>query len=90
MLDLYSNFFDKYDDVTNFGKLEIDTNSLYLAFWEDDLYYHIRPAMKKMWNPLRSEDYRDEFSANSTTIFPLTCIAKHKKHDWLEPGLFKE
>ena len=90
MLELYYRFFDKYCNVTKFEKPEIDTDSFYLALSENDLYDRIRPAMKKVWNSLQSEDCTDEFSANSKTIFPLTSCAKHKKHDRLELGLFKE
>ena len=91
MLELYHNFFHKYCEITKFEELEMDTDSLYLASSEHDLYDCIRPVMKKEWNSLRSADFTDEFSANSTTnFFPRTCCAKHKKHDRREPGLFKE
>ena len=39
-----------------FEELEVDTDSLYLALSEHDMYYCIRPAMKKEWNSLRSGD----------------------------------
>ena len=40
---------------------------------------------------MRTEDRKDDFTANETTnFFPRTCCAKHKKHDKREPGLFKE
>ena len=44
MLELYYNFFDKYGDVTKFEELEMDTDSLYLALSEQDLFDCIRPA----------------------------------------------
>ena len=47
MLELYYNFFDKYCDLTKFEELEMDTDSLYLALSEHNLYDFIRPAMKK-------------------------------------------
>ena len=43
-LELYYNFFDKYGDVTKFEELEMDTDSLYLALSEQDLFDCIRPA----------------------------------------------
>ena len=40
---------------------------------------------------MRTEDCKDDFTANATTnFFPRTCCTKHMKHDKREPGLFKE
>ena len=40
---------------------------------------------------MRTEDCKDDFTANATTNFlPRTCCTEHKKHDKGEPGLFKE
>ena len=78
-------------DVTKCEKLEMDTDSLYLALFEKDLYDCIRPSMKQEWSSLRRGDCTDEFSVISTTsFFPRTCCAMHKKHDRRESGLFKE
>ena len=67
----------------------MDTDSLYLALSEHDLFDCSRPAVKKELNSLQSGDCTDEFSANSTTkIFPHTCCAEHKNHDRREPDLF--
>ena len=89
--ELYYNFFDKYCYVTKFEELEMDTNWLYLAVSEHDLYDCIQPAMKRERNSFRSRDCTDEFSADSTTNFVhRTCCLKHKKHDRWEPGLFKD
>ena len=72
-------------------KLEVDTDLLYLALSEHDLYDCIRWASRKYWNSLRSGDSKSELSANSTTNFlTLTCCAKHKKHEGRQPVLFKE
>ena len=38
MLELYYNFFDKFCDVNKFEELEMDTDSLYLALAEENLY----------------------------------------------------
>ena len=48
MLELYINTFDIYCDVTKFENLKIDTNLLYLALSEHDLYDCIQPVMKKV------------------------------------------
>ena len=91
LLELYYNLFDKYCDVTKFEELEINTKLVYLALLEHNLYDSIRPAMKKDWKSLRSGDYTDAFSANSTAnFFPRTCCAEHMKHDRRDLGLFKE
>ena len=43
MLELYYNFFYKFCDVNNFEELEMDTDSLYLALAEENLYDCIQP-----------------------------------------------
>ena len=91
MLELYYNFFVKYCDINKFEELEMDTDSLYLALAEEELYDCIRPDKKREWIDFRSSDCADDFKANATTnFFPRTCCTKHKKHDKREPGLFKE
>ena len=40
---------------------------------------------------MRTEDCKDDFTANSTNIFfPRTYYTKHMNYDKREPGLFKE
>ena len=40
---------------------------------------------------LRTEDCKDDFTANATTnFFPKTCGTKHMENDKREPCLFKE
>ena len=91
ILELYHNFFEKFRDVNKFEELEMDTNSLYLALSEKELYDCIREESKIEWELKRKEDCKDDFTANATTnFFPKTCCTKHGKHDKREPGLFKE
>ena len=91
MLELYYNFFERFCDVNKFEELEMDTDSLYLALSEKELYNCIREESKAEWGLLRTKDCRDDFTANATTnFFPRTCCTGHKKHDKREPGLFKE
>ena len=67
------------------------TDSLYLALSEKELYHCIREESEVEWELMRTEDCKDDFTANATTnIFPKTCCSKQKKHDKREPGLFKE
>ena len=69
----------------------MDTDSLYLALSEKELYDCIREESKAEWGFLRTEDFKDDFTANVTTnFFPRTCCTKHIKHDKREPGLFRE
>ena len=91
MLELYYNFFERFCDVNKFEELEMDTDFLYLALSEKELYDCIREESKAEWGLLRTEDCKDDFTANATNnFFPKTCCTKHMKHDKREPGLFKE
>ena len=91
MLELYYNFFDKFCDVNKFEELEMDTDSLYLALAEENLYDCIQPDKRVAWEKMRESDCRDSFKADAkSNFFPRTCYSIHKKHDKREPGLFKE
>ena len=46
MLELYYNFFTRFCDVSKFEGLQMDTDSLYLAFAEKKLEDCMRPAMR--------------------------------------------
>ena len=73
MLELYYNFFERFCDVNNFEELEMDTEFLYLALSEKDLYNCIREESMAEWGLLRTEDCKDDFTANATTsFFPRT------------------
>ena len=90
-LELYYNFFERFCDVNKIEELEMDTDSLYLALSEKELYDCIREESKIEWEFMRTVDCKDDFTANATTnFFPRTCCTKHMKHDKREPGLFKE
>ena len=69
----------------------MDTDSLYLALSEKELYDCIRKKSKAEGSLLRTKDYKEDFTANATSnSFPRTCCTKHIKHGEREPGLFKE
>ena len=59
MLELYYNFFDKFCDVQKFEELEMDTDSLYLALANENLYECIKPEIRSIWNEMRSNDCTD-------------------------------
>ena len=91
MLELYYNFFERFSDVNKFEELEMDTDSLYLALSEKELYDCFREESKTEWELMRTDECKDDFTANATTnFFPRTCCTKHMKHDKREPGFFKE
>ena len=91
MLELYYNFSEKFCDLNKFEELEKDTDSLYLALSQKWLYDCIREESKDEWELMRTEDCKDDFTANATTnFFPRTCFTEHKKHDKRQPGLFKK
>ena len=90
MLELYYNFFERFCDVNKFEELEMDTESLFLALSLKELYDCIREESKAERGLLRTEDCKDDFTANATNnFFPRTCCTKHIKHDKREPGVFK-
>ena len=55
MLELYYNFFDKFCDVNKFEELEMDTDSLYLALAEENLYDCIQPDKRAAWGKNEGE-----------------------------------
>ena len=90
-LELYYNFFKKFFDTDNYGELEMDTDSVYLALSEENLEDVILPEERAEWDQLNSENCTDNFTANATgKFFRRTCCNTHKKHDKREAGLFKE
>ena len=91
MLELYYNLLARFSDVNKFEDLEMNTDSLYLAFAEKELEDCIRPEMRAERQRLRSNDCVDSFTADAAANFlPRTCCVKHKQHDKRKPGLFKE
>ena len=91
MLELSYNFLERFYDVNKFEEMEMDTDCLYLALSEKELYNCIREESKVEWRLMKTEDCKDDFTANATTnFFPRTCCTKQNKHDKREPGLFRE
>ena len=91
MLELHYNFFGKFCNVNKFEELEMDTDSLYLALAEENLYDCIKPDKRAAWEKMRENDCIDSFKADAkSNFFPRTCCSTHKKHDKRESGLFKE
>ena len=69
----------------------MDTDSLYLALAEENLYDCIQPDKRAAWEKMMENDCRDSFKADSkSNFFPRTCCSTRKKYDMREPGLFEE
>ena len=69
----------------------MDTDSLYLALAETDLYDCILSEKKQEWESLRSKDSNDSFTADDcNNFFPRISCAMHKQHDKRQPALFRE
>ena len=76
-MELYYCFFERFCDVNNFEELELDTESLYLALSEEELYDCIREESRVEWVLMRTEDCKDDFTANATTISFLEPAAQN-------------
>ena len=68
----------------------MDTDSLYLALAENNLYDCIQEDKKEVWEILRCEDCNENFVANFSGNCSRTCCEKHKRYNKREPCLFKE
>ena len=63
------DFFTKFFVVKKFEELEMDTDSLYLAFAEKELDDCIRPEMRVEWQRLPSSDCVYSFTADAIANF---------------------
>ena len=91
MLEFYYNFFQRFCEVNIFEELGMDTDSLYLAVSEKELYDCVQEGSLLEWELMKTEDCKDGFTANATTnFFPRTCCTEHEKLDKPEPGVSKE
>ena len=74
----YNFFFTKLCDVNKFKELEMETDSLYLAFAEKEPEDCIRPQMKAEWEQLWSRGCTDCFTADAVgNFFARMCCNKH-------------
>ena len=71
MLELCYKFFGRFCDVNKFEEFEMDTDSLYLAQSEKELYDFNREESEGEWELMRTEDSKDDFTTNGTTKFSL-------------------
>ena len=91
MLELCYNLSTKVCDTDKYEEMKMDSDSLYLAVAERELYNSVRSEKKQKLELSRSKDCSDLFTADaSSNSSPRTCCAKLKKQDKREPGLFEE
>ena len=91
LLELYYNCFTIFCDTDKYEETEMDTDSLYSALAEKELFYCIRNEKRQDWGLLHCKDSKDSFTEETCSEFlPQTCFALHKRHDKREHGLFKE
>ena len=74
MLELYYDFFKSFCDTDKYEKLEMDTDSLYLVFFEENLEDVILPAKRAELDQLRSKDCTDNSLRMQPTIFPQNLL----------------
>ena len=89
MLQFYYEFIDKYIDRSDFELLEMDTDSNYFAFSEDNIDKLIKPHMREEYekdklnfSPSESEELHPTFKVDDE---PFTLAAYDKR----TPGLIK-
>ena len=89
MLQFYYDFIDKYIDRSDFELLEMDTDSNYFAFSEDNIDKIIKPHMREEYEkdklnflPSESEELHPTFKVDDK---PFTLAAYDKR----TPGRFK-
>jgi hypothetical protein len=90
MLDFYYNFIDKYIDRSDFELLEMDTDSNYFAFSEDNIEKLIKSELKEEYEndkynflPSESKELHPTFQVDGVGF-------THAQYDKRPPGLFKE
>ena len=88
MLGLFYNFSTKFLDLNDFKDLQMDTDSLYLAFAVKQVADCIRPEKKAEFEHLRTKDCTDSFTADPVATFlPRRSCDKQKKHDKRDPWI---
>ena len=69
MLEPYYSLFKKFSDTDRYAELEMDSDSLYLAWSEEKLEDVILPEKRSEWDQLRSKGCTDNFIANELDNF---------------------
>ena len=69
-LELYYDFFKNICDADMYGELEVETGSLYLALWEENLKDVSLSEKRDQCKALRPRDCTDKLYANAIDNFP--------------------
>ena len=80
MLELYYNFFKNFCDTDKYEELEMDTDSLYLALFGENLEDVFFPEKRAEWDQLRSKDCTDNFTANAIDNFSPELAVMHTRN----------
>ena len=78
MVQLYYNLYDKYCHVTKFDELDMGGDLLYLALSDHDLYYCMRPGMKKERKFCEVETARKNIQPTEHQLYSLLLVALSK------------
>ena len=89
MLELYYYFFHEFCENDKYEEMEMDTDSLYLALAETNLYDCISEDKKEVWEFLRSEDCDDDFAADSCCSFSTHMLRKAQETRQERTGSFQ-
>ncbi len=85
MLEFYYDFIDKYVEREDFELLEMDTDSNYFAFSEDNIEKLIKPHMREEYEKDKYNFLPRESEELHPTFKPFTLA----QYDKRTPGLFK-
>ena len=91
MLKFYYDFLDVYIDRADFQKLQMDTDSCYLALAGENLEKVVKQSKKKKYlHMLYGNCNEDEYECDGATKWlPRRCCKTHALKDSRTPGLFK-
>ena len=89
MLELFYYFFYEFCENDKYDEMEMDTDSLYLALAETNLYDCIKEDKKEVWEFLRSEDCNDNFVADTSGIFSHARAVKSPRNTTRENRSFQ-
>lgn len=92
MLEMYYDFVDYYINRQNFELAEMDTDSLYLGFTNENIIEIIKEEKREEFeNLIFNHCYDMDINPEEGKFFiPRQCCEKHRKWDAKIPGLFKE
>ena len=91
MLEMYYDFIDYFIDRQHFELGEMDTDSLYMGFTNENINNLIKENLQEEYNNLIFNQCKDiDLKPEEGRFFiPRQCCEKHTKWDSKIPGIFK-